>query len=114
MKSKLKKFSLTGKLIEFKEASIKHAIQRHFKRIDDPKIGNAPKQSLPDMFMVLGYVLNRSTSTGIATGELHLLGEDKVFKYHLAPQFSRSDETVEYAIDLFFNKVDPKNDSRNR
>jgi hypothetical protein len=104
IRSGFKKFEWTGKLITFKTEGISKALRRHFK---DAETGVSYKDfddTLPNIFLVLGYETIRSTRTGITVGNLSLLDNEKIVHYHLAPQYCQSEETIIASLKMFFDQ----------
>lgn len=101
VKSKIKQFKWTGKLITFKSKNIRNSIRRQFSNMSGSSFLE-PNEVLPDIFLVLGFQTTRSTRTNIVVGELLLLGERKTVKFHLAPQYCTSEDVLIAALEMFF------------
>ncbi len=106
IKSKIKKFKWTGKLVTFKNSDLKDALRRHFRKPDSGQKYSEINEPLPDIFLVLGYDTIRNTRLHNTTGNVHFLAGENIVYFHLAPQFCSSGEIVELTIDLFFKELE--------
>lgn len=112
IKSEIKQFKWTGKLVTFKNKDLKEALRRHFRKINGAKYNEAPltDEELPDYFLALGYDTTHNTRTGHTTDSIHMLAGDEVIFFHLPPQFCTDGIVTEAALELFFEELKPKHE----